>query len=557
MNIILLFPPGWSLVTGSPHLAIPLLKTVLESNGIDVISRDLNLEAAEYFLATISPDQALKATENYNSKMETKDVYGATEALNEPFFEAEDKIMTAAAKYDAKWNASSGFRFNRLSGSFSEDVFQAIKMDSPFTKYFTNSVMPWIKREDPALVGISIASPSQLIPTLHLCHILKQNKFRGFIVLGGSVISRLLDEFQRMPQLFELVDGLIIFQGEIPLLKLCQTIRDNKKNLEEIPNLIWNDKDTIRVNSIETKLDPNAIPTPDFDGMPVGRYWGVNYLPLLGARGCYYGNCLFCDIPYGYGGRNSNGSLFFGGTRRAELIFSDMTKLWNKYKINRFKFVEETLVPTMVKDLSTLIINHKSPFEWEGYVRLESCWRDPNFVRHAAEGGFRKAWIGLEIIDASSRNLLNKNDKASDALLILKNFYSAGVKVHIFVMVGFPGTGRKEAKETVEFILKHEKIIDTCDIVGYTYSKQTHVPNIEKLKSNGDLALKYNFAGKAEGILNSEEIAKIADEMDDLVWETCPRLIHPTYRLISPWQVNRKTQSIDMEDAYTLKIQNK
>lgn len=103
-------------------------------------------------------------------------------------------------------------------------------------------------------------------------------------------------------------------------------------------------------------------------------------------------------------------------------------------------------------------------------------------------------------------------------------------------MFGFPGTGRKEAEKTIEFILDHRDMIDTVDLNAYTYAKHTNVPGIEKIiKANEDWALEYEYRGVSAGILSSKEVEKLAAEMEEVVWTECPRLLHPTYRLVSPW----------------------
>jgi radical SAM superfamily enzyme YgiQ (UPF0313 family) len=44
--------------------------------------------------------------------------------------------------------------------------------------------------------------------------------------------------------------------------------------------------------------DVNALPTPDFEGLPLSRYLApAPALPILTGKGCYFNRCKFCDIP--------------------------------------------------------------------------------------------------------------------------------------------------------------------------------------------------------------------------------------------------------------------
>ena len=44
--------------------------------------------------------------------------------------------------------------------------------------------------------------------------------------------------------------------------------------------------------------DLTALPTPDFTGLPLDRYLApAAVLPYNLGKGCYWNNCLFCEIP--------------------------------------------------------------------------------------------------------------------------------------------------------------------------------------------------------------------------------------------------------------------
>lgn len=531
MKQLLIFPPGWSLNVGNPHLALPLLNSILKRNNIDVKVRDLNWEIAKHYGVNINLKDATNAVE-----------FGTMEAMNEPYFRAEDKLMEIAKVYDGEWNLQLGFKFNKFSFYSSNDVYEALRIDSPFTEYFKEEVLPWVEHEIPETIAFSVSSIYQIIPSLHLSWLLRNAGYRGLIVFGGNTISRLKDEIVNTSWLFDLVNCFIVFQGEIPFLTLVNAI-DSGKNFNEVPNLIWREKGEIKQNAFLRYQDPNLIPTPDFGGFSVGKYWGVNYLPLLATRGCYFAKCSFCAISYGYG---EDGSY---GIRETELVFQDIIALKNKYNINRFKFMDEAVSPKTLIDLSGLILNEMLDIEWEGYLRLERHWLDKSFVNKLAHSGFKKGYFGLEIYPNNTRANLKKHDYAKEILAILENCRNAGIKVNLFCMFGFPGTGRKEAEKTVEFILKYRDLIDTVDLNPYTYARHTNVLGIEKIvKDCQDWALEYDYYPTTKDILLSKEVEELTNEMEDIVWTECHRLLHPIYRLVSPWNYGQ----VIKEEKYAL-----
>ena len=102
-------------------------------------------------------------------------------------------------------------------------------------------------------------------------------------------------------------------------------------------------------------------------------------------------------------------------------------------------------------------------------------------------------------------------------------------------MFGFPGTS--EARRTTEFILEHRDIIDTVDISAWSYAKHTHVPQAKRIvRENEDWALEYDYEYRSgRSITTKEQVDSMVNEIIDMVWDECPRLLHPTYRLVSPW----------------------
>ena len=515
--VYLAFPPGWSFMTGSPHLALPLLRGFLASNGIQALTRDLNIEAAfEYHIGL-------------DARSATRSCHPPTLAnMNHPYFAAEDALMAVAKEYGGSWNAQLGFVYSDSPEKGSSSALAALDRSSPFDKLLEHTVQD-IMRQAPRLVGLCLASVTQIVPSFQLCHRLRKAGFEGFIALGGNTVSRLSNELAVRP-VFALVDGLIVFQGETPLLQLCHTLEDGTP-LDKVPQLIWRDAATgiIRRNGKQPVLDLNSVPPPDFAGLPVGQYWGENYLPLVAARGCYYGQCSFCAIPFGWGESR------FAGARSANVAFSDMLVLMERHGINRFKFVDEALSPQFMRSLAERIVSDNVSVEWEGYVRLESVWSDQSFVDLVARAGFRKGYFGLELVPSNTRSVLNKNDDTTPEML-LKTCNSSGIRVHFFTMLGFPGTGEQEAEETVEFILDHQDDIDTADIVPWTYAKHTHVPGVEPITTpEEDWSVEFSYRGVDDGVLGSEEVREIASRYEEIVWAEAPRLLHPTYRLVSPW----------------------
>ena len=69
--------------------------------------------------------------------------------------------------------------------------------------------------------------------------------------------------------------------------------------------------------------DVNALPTPDFEGLPLDRYLAPRLvLPILLGKGCYFNRCKFCEIPF-----INHVSTRSYRVRQADLVVKDVLEL--------------------------------------------------------------------------------------------------------------------------------------------------------------------------------------------------------------------------------------
>lgn len=516
MRISLVFPPGWTLSTGSPHLAIPMLAGALRKYGHDVDVHDLNIEWTASRGLRVSEGAVSKAIE-----------VGTLESLNAPYFDVEDVLEADAARHAGEWNAQLGFHYKDAPELSSRQTLETLDRSSPFEE-IERLFLAKMLATQPKVIGMCVAASYQLVSAFRLASQLRSAGYDGFIVLGGNTVSRLIKELS-FPRVFDLIDGLVVFQGEMALVELCECL-ERGSHLEAVSQLVWRDEHgVVCENAARPALDPDDAATPDYTGLPLDDYWGERYLCIVAARGCYYGKCSFCAIPYGWGNRG------FTGVRSPEKTWRDMLALWEKHGISRFKFVDEALSPHFLQALATIVRDEGVPFQWEGYVRLERSWDDDAFVRHLARGGFRKGYFGLELVPSASRSTLHKND-CPDPERLIALCDAHGIKPHLFCMFGFPGTGDREAADTVEFLLQNRSRVDTADIFPWVLAKHTRVAGVESVDAPGrDWALEFDHRSENPNVLSAEEIGSLASKYEEIIWGDEPRLLHPTYRLRSPW----------------------
>lgn len=511
-RVLLVWPPGWNLCVGGPHIALPTLKASLDLAGTECELVDLNLALADEFDLRISSTDVLEAC-----KTDT------LESMNRPYFAVADRMAAIGGQWGGTWSVERGFHPSGFSPRSSALLRDSIASESPLSTVARKLLVPRLQNSDIRLVGISVAVADQLLPAFQIAREARNAGFDGLIVLGGNVVSRLANELSQ-DWVFDLFDALVVFQGEQAL----QSLGDNPHlaGLKTAPNIRWRNDGVIVSNPIQRSI---GTCLPAFDGLPVGNYWGMNYLPILSAKGCYYGHCSFCDIPFGW-----SGGEYLGGFDPKQ-VADAITALSVKYNMSRFKFVEEALAPSAARAIFTALASKGYSGCFEAYARLEDAWADTSLLKIASETGLRKLYLGLEVIPGTSRPALNKRDSASP-LRLLALLHDHGIKVHIFSMFGFPGTGVDEAFATIDFLLKHASLVDTVDVGPYTFSKHTQVSGIDVVRRHhDDLALDFEYRPTQSGGVSSEEARELASQLEAVVYSQHPKWIHPIYRMYSPW----------------------
>lgn len=286
-GISLILPPGWTLHPGGLHIALPLLKGFLESSGIETHLHDLNIGSTHYHDVAISENEIFENCRPLTAS-----------SMNHLYFKAEDRLQEIAGQHDGTWYAHEGFRRNGCTLSSPEDIRYFSQLPSPFTTYFKTVAIPKILEQSPLIIGITLIVPTQILQAFELARLLRQAGYTGCIVLGGNVVTRLYNDMA-LDWVFDIFDGIVTLQGEQTLKVLHECITTNK-SWAASPNLMWRENGQI-VKNLSMTLKSKEFAQPNYSGMPVGQYWGTNYLTMVASRGCYYGKCSFCAIPFGYG----------------------------------------------------------------------------------------------------------------------------------------------------------------------------------------------------------------------------------------------------------------
>lgn len=543
MKVMLLFPPHWTPTM--PHLALPSLAAFLREKGVEVLQRDLNIEAYNALLSrqhlysilhqmhrevrntsrkgNLSDREKarLRALESWLEKGSpiVQDIEAAKSAIRGPgFYQPPRNIASMATLIQGLALASVPYHPARLTWrsydhvhppSSAEGILQAIAdpEHDMFADFYQQSVLPSVASYAPDVVGISISAVHQAIPGLTLARLIKETEPSIHITLGGKMLTCWRDALPRSERLFSLFDSAIIYEGEHALLELVARL-DEGRPLDGVPNLIYREGSRIRVNAERHIEDIEGLPLPSFDDLPLDLYLAPErILPFAASRGCYWRRCAFCSLGYGQ-------SLHYQ-ERAGDSLAEDLAALRDKYNCHHFFFVDEALSPKVLEGLSRGISERGLKVSWTACARFERALT-AELCHALAQAGCKMLMFGLESGSQRLLSLMDKGTTLGEIHRVLRDSAQAGIWNHLFAFFGFPTETEGEAEETMAFFMDNLEHIHSAAAGTFILEKCAKVAQepqgfgIRRIlkEGGGDLAFQYAF--ETERGMNRQEAAAMA-----------------------------------------------
>lgn len=557
MKVMLLFPPNWT--PSMPHLALPTLAAFLRRHGVEVIQRDLNAEVFDEILTRRYMERAVaRLRDRYGPRADHPPNRRPLPPRERVVWALREGPRLAQAVQRAKQMIRSGAFFDGpVSLRAFETVIQCLEIASLpyypaslhlqsyisarpvdssvallaavrdadhniFLDLFRRGILEDIKREQPDVVGISIPSMPQMLAGMTLGYLIKEAGLDCHVTVGGPHITMLREQLPKVPALFELFDSAVVFDGEVPLLQLVEAVTAGA-DLSVVPNLIYWDGDRVRLNERKPQEKIQALPMPDFDGLPLDRYLAPEVvLPLLTARGCYYGKCAFCNV--GYGEPEAFSQL------RAEQLAGQMLALHEKYGVRHIFLSDEAITPRNLRGLAPLLEARGSPVHWGGCLRFEKVI-SAELLQAIARGGCSMILFGLESASQQVIQFMVKGTELEHMSRILRESSAAGIWNHTFFFFGFPGETLEQAQETVNFLYAHKPYINSAALGTFLMERDSpafrfpSAYNVKRIIDDPEKDLAIYFDYEVESGLSPE----MADLIMERFTDTLPDRRYPQF----------------------------
>ncbi len=476
MQIGLLFPPPGSLESVI-YLALPTLAAYLRRQGISVVQHDVNRLLCEQLLTKPALRKAQaelrKVLDRIRRERSTPPGLldmAISEAISNHVIDKIDEAIAAFREQPDEnqqrfdWARSMVYHAARMltlpyhpsmwtydafqfNGKITDDLKEALDCAHSdahvFVRPFREKIVPDLLAGGVRVFGICLAFIDQVIPALTLARVLREQAPEVRIVVGGPIMPYLEKGVAACPELFDLIDFIIVGEGEEPLTELMKQIH-GAADFERVPSL------TYRAVSGEIRRTPKArplpaveSPAPEFDGNTPEKYWtDAPYLPYLSARGCYYGRCEFCSInsTYGSGAR----------VKPIPMVIEELAQLQAQHNASSILFADEAIGPARMREFSEALLAAGLSLRWFALARMEKGFT-PETLQLAYRAGCRVISWGLESGSQRLLNLMNKGTRTTVAQRVLRDSARAGIWNHVFMFFGYPGETEADVDETVRF----------------------------------------------------------------------------------------------------------
>tara|TARA_Y100000389_G_scaffold188076_1_gene210191 strand:- start:15628 stop:17142 length:1515 start_codon:yes stop_codon:yes gene_type:complete len=324
----------------------------------------------------------------------------------------------------------------------------------------------------PDIVAISVLFSNLLESAHNIARIVKKVKRDTTVVLGGNHISSavsdykiaLIDKDSGLPKVInDLEDKNFDFamtgEGEFSVLELVNKLI-NKEDISKVPGLVKKiGHEKYLINPSTRVHNLNLLPRPARHLVDMEAYFKIGafhsaksrskrVLSVMCSRGCPE-KCTFCSTPQMWGNNTR--------WRTTEHIMSEISNDVRDFKIGEIQFDDDTIT-----------VNKKNLYSLCGELeKLGLPWCTPNgtkvnyhfnkqeeMYRVMADSGCYQITLACESgVQRVLDDIIDKRLPLETIYPSIENAKKAGMLVHTFWIIGYPGETYEEIQKTVDFAM--------------------------------------------------------------------------------------------------------
>lgn len=322
--------------------------------------------------------------------------------------------------------------------------FEIVLIDSTITPDFKGRVLEEVK--DALCLGVSLVTGPMIRETVEIAKAVKAWDPDFPVVLGGWHPSLLPQQTLEAPYLDYIVRG----QGEDSFLELVQHLRAGSApdfvagiGFKRDGKLIMTPERALRPIA---EMPPKAYHLADFDAYErkCGRRWAM----YTSSLACPF-NCGYCTNAGVYG-RKWN-------ALSPEQFVEETVDLSRRYALEMIWVVDDNFMVDMdrARGIAEGLVRENSHFQWSIQATTNVIARlTPEDLRLLRRAGLQQICQGVDSGSPTVLKAMNKDWQDFESIYeSAARCLEAGIRPSFNIIFAFPGEGRKERRETINFMM--------------------------------------------------------------------------------------------------------
>lgn len=444
-----------------PSLSLPYLAAQLRTNGLTAICHNLSslfyvwlfrrvrIESmAQYGLlsdaiAVLRDPSRFVVPDEYHNALRVLEAFvlGVGERDGLPYTlypESKPSAVVASADYRA------------LVGAMKDTLLERFLQDYiGFT----------LRLEEYDVIAFSATNAFQLASSLFISKALKRAGVRAHIILGGHAVTLAGANLVTDEELSGCIDSIVLQGGADVFSRVCRDL------IGQRVQHVYSGSD------IQIGFDDKGFPTDKPYELVLQRDIEDSYLSpsqvfsIYSALGCSFGACTFC-------GSNRENADYV--PRQIAVMLDEMQSLKTRYGIACFNICDNNFDPERAQYFCDELERRQETVFWQCTSRVYDTL-DPVLLRRMRKNGCVLMNVGLESANDRILRMMRKGYTVAHAEQLMLNMEDAGMRVHTYVICGFPSETETESENTLNFLKRHLKRCHSVYFQDYVAQLATKV----------------------------------------------------------------------------------
>ena len=425
-DMLLIFPPVARAC--EPPAGIARLAGALRSRGFNCRLLDANLEVLLWLIGEPSEAsdtwtrRAILNRSRHLAALRETVTYRSSGRYSRCVIDL-NRLLNVAGKERGAVVEMADVRYAHLSPLRSADLISSAE------HYEHDPFFPWFRRRLPELldgvgtVGFSLNYLSQALPTFAMTGFIRAYLPAMSIMIGGGLITSWMRRPGWKSPFGGLIDTMVAGPGETQLLSTFG-MDDGR----------------------------GSCTKPDFSGLPLDLYLSPGLVvPYSAASGCYWSRCSFCPEV-------AEGNSYHPVPTR--LAIAELEELVAAHSPVLIHLLDNAINPTLLNGM----METPPGAPWYGFVRFSGELADLDYCIGLKRSGCVMLKLGLESGDQGVLDRLRKGIELGTVSRAIANLKQVGIGVYLYLLFGTPAETEKEARHTLEFVVRNRESIDFLNL---------------------------------------------------------------------------------------------